>query len=156
MHQVEGVVATEAACQAACASTASCNSYTWTPGPEAGKKDCRYTHQCWWRDDTVWALKASNNCAGRSGFKGKPTPSPAPAPPSPGPPAPPPAPIIPAPKGAKNVLLVMFDDYRAIHEVYGHVQPHVPHADGLANKSLIFDRAFCQQAVCGAVFRSAL
>ena len=47
------------------------------------------------------------------------------------------------------MLFIIFDDYRAMHKAYGWDQPHLPSADALAKQSLIFDRAFVQQAVCG-------
>ena len=31
----------------------------------------------------------------------------------------------------------------------GFVKPHLPNADAFAKESLVFDRAFVQQAVCG-------
>ena len=66
-HDGGRAVATELVCRAACAANARCNSYTWWPGPQPGGKTCKYVHNCWWRDDTVWALKDSANCVGRSG-----------------------------------------------------------------------------------------
>ena len=138
---------TELACRSACESAAACKSYTWTPGPSAPRKDCEYTHQCWWRDDSVWDLKNTNKCDGRSGFKGVPAPGPpAPAPgppaPAPGPPGPPPP---PAPPGALNVLFVIFDDLRVMHEPWGFKQTHTPNTNALANRSLVFDNAYCQR-----------
>ena len=66
VHQAEGAMATELACRSACEAAAACKSYTWTPGPSSPRKDCRYTHQCWWRDDSVWDLRNTNKCDGRN------------------------------------------------------------------------------------------
>lgn len=55
----------------------------------------------------------------------------------------------PAPKGAMNVLFVIFDDLRVTHKVWGFDQSVTPNTDALAKKSLIFDNAYCNQAVCG-------
>jgi hypothetical protein len=88
--------------------------------------------QCWFRLDGVWNPSPNHNKNHTSGHLV------APAPPVPKP-----------PPGAKNVLFIIFDDYRAMHKVYGWDQPHLPNADGLAKESLVFDRAFVQQAVCG-------
>jgi len=136
----------ELACRAVCASEPTCKSYTWTPGPEPGVKPgkCDYTHQCWWRDDDVWDLKETKSCAGRSGYKG--------TPPSPTPPGPPAPPTPPAPAGALNVLFVIYDDLRVMHKTYGFTPEcggNMPNFDALAKKSLIFDNAYVQQAVCG-------
>lgn len=59
------------------------------------------------------------------------------------------SPTPPAPSGVKNVLFVLFDDYRAMHKTYGWSQPHLPNADRLAADSLVFDHVYVQQAVCG-------
>jgi len=48
-----------------------------------------------------------------------------------------------------NVLFVIFDDLRIIHGLWGFNQSHTPNTDALAQKSLIFDNAYCNQAVCG-------
>eukprot|EP00756_Hemistasia_phaeocysticola_P044740 Hpha_TRINITY_DN18529_c0_g1::TRINITY_DN18529_c0_g1_i1::g.195211::m.195211/K01136/IDS; iduronate 2-sulfatase len=138
----------ELACRSACASEPTCLSYTWTKGPQPGVEPgkCRYTHECWWRDDDVWDLKATSNCAGRSGYKGIPQ-SPTPAP-TPQPPPPPP----PAPAGALNVLFVIYDDLRVMQHTYGFTPEsggNMVNFDTLAKRSLIFDNAYCQQAVCG-------
>ena len=89
-HETPQKMATHEDCQAACASTATCNSYTWTPGVNVGKKSCRFTHQCWWRDDTVWKPQVTPECAGISGFKDGRIPTlPPTRPPTPLPPLPP-------------------------------------------------------------------
>ena len=48
----------------------------------------------------------------------------------------------------RNVVLVVFDDLRAAHNVYGWAQSATPVADAFAKEALVFDRAYCQQAVC--------
>eukprot|EP01052_Picozoa_sp_SAG31_P055536 SAG31_NODE_15389_length_757_cov_1.551672_1_plen_184_part_10 len=69
-----------------------------------------------------------------------------PPPPTP----PPPQPITPAPKGAKNVLFLISDDLRPeMLEAYGQTQMITPHFDKLARESLVLQRAYCQQAICG-------
>ena len=58
----------------------------------------------------------------------------------------PPAP--PAPPGAKNVLLVVVDDLRPQMGAYYQNQTLTPNIDALAAEALVFDRAYCQIAVC--------
>jgi iduronate 2-sulfatase len=48
----------------------------------------------------------------------------------------------------KNVLFVVFDDLSARHNVYGWNQSATPVADEFSKAALIFDRAYCNQAVC--------
>ena len=50
----------------------------------------------------------------------------------------------------KNVLFIIVDDLRPELGCYGNKQVHTPHIDRLAKKSTVFERAYCQQAVCGA------
>ena len=51
------------------------------------------------------------------------------------------------PAGQKNVLFIMADDFRPELASYG--SPAItPHLDRLARRSLQFNRAYCQQAVC--------
>ena len=143
---------TEAACQAACASNSSCVSFCFTTGAEPGMKPraCSYTDQCWLRSDTVWHPHASEHCAGVSGYKGTPDPEPSPGPPpAPGPPPPPSPPISPPPPNALNVLFVIFDDLRPNSKAWGVDQASMPNVDRLAAKSVTFDHAYCNQAVCG-------
>src|SRR5688572_19012610 len=47
----------------------------------------------------------------------------------------------------RNVLFIMADDYRPELGSYGSVAK-TPHLDRLARRSVQFDRAYCQQAVC--------
>lgn len=53
-----------------------------------------------------------------------------------------------APAKRRNVVLVVFDDLRAAHNVYGWRQSATPAADAFAKDALVFDRVYCQQAVC--------
>ena len=50
--------------------------------------------------------------------------------------------------GQKNVLFFAVDDLRA--ELGAYNQPHVksPNIDQLADRSMVFDRAYCQVALC--------
>ena len=52
------------------------------------------------------------------------------------------------PKKLKNVLFIAVDDLRTELGTYGHSQVMTPNFDSLASKSLVFDRAYCQVAVC--------
>ena len=52
------------------------------------------------------------------------------------------------PSTRKNVLFIAVDDLRTELGTYGHQQIKSPNIDKLASKSLVFDRAYCQVAVC--------
>ncbi len=47
-----------------------------------------------------------------------------------------------------NVLFIAVDDMRVELGCYGSPIVQSPHLDGLAERSLVFDRAYCQQSVC--------
>ena len=47
-----------------------------------------------------------------------------------------------------NVLYIVVDDLRPELPFYGQSNIAAPHLSALANRSLIFDRAYCQQPVC--------
>ena len=49
-----------------------------------------------------------------------------------------------------NVLFIIVDDLRPELGCYGNDLVKSPNIDRLAKKSIVFDRAYCQQAVCGA------
>jgi len=46
-----------------------------------------------------------------------------------------------------NVLFIMADDFRPEAACYGG-PAHTPHLDGLASRGVLFERAYCQQALC--------
>ena len=48
-----------------------------------------------------------------------------------------------------NVLLIVIDDLRPSLGCYGDPIAHTPHIDALAATARQFNRAYCQQAVCG-------
>ena len=66
----------------------------------------------------------------------------------PAPPPPPPPPPPPAPKGAMNVLMIAIDDMRPELEPYGQKHMVTPHMQRLADRSMLFERAYVQVAVC--------
>lgn len=47
-----------------------------------------------------------------------------------------------------NVLFIAADDLRADLGCYGHREVKAPHLDALARRGVLFERAYCQQAVC--------
>ena len=47
-----------------------------------------------------------------------------------------------------NVLFIAIDDLRADLNCYGNSQIHSPNIDQLATRGTLFNRAYCQQAVC--------
>jgi iduronate 2-sulfatase len=47
-----------------------------------------------------------------------------------------------------NVLFLAADDLRTDLGAYGHPEARTPHLDALARRGVVFERAFCQQAVC--------
>ena len=48
----------------------------------------------------------------------------------------------------KDVLFIAVDDLRTQLGTYGEQYVKTPHMDALANRSLVFDRAYCQVAIC--------
>lgn len=117
-----------AECCAFCAATTTCTAWTLdgtvcrAKGPAAAAGSCTVESGC---------RVACSGCF--SGFMG-PAPSPPPAP--------------PAPKGARNVLFIVVDDLRPQMGPYGQNQTVTPNLDALASGALVFDNAYCQQAVC--------
>ena len=63
--------------------------------------------------------------------------------PVPAPPAP-----SPAPPNALNVLMIAIDDMRPELEPYGAKHMHTPNIQKLADRSMLFSRAYVQVAVC--------
>jgi iduronate 2-sulfatase len=55
-----------------------------------------------------------------------------------------------------NVLYFTADDLGARLGVYGNPHAHTPHLDAFANESLLFERCYCQVAICGASRASIL
>jgi len=47
-----------------------------------------------------------------------------------------------------NVLFIAIDDLRPQMGCYGDVNAVTPHMDRLAQRGMLFERAYCQQAVC--------
>ena len=66
-----------------------------------------------------------------------------PTPPTPAPPAP-----SPAPPNALNVLMIAIDDMRPELQPYGAQHMHTPNMQKLADRSMLFSRAYVQVAVC--------
>jgi len=50
--------------------------------------------------------------------------------------------------GKYNVLFIAVDDLRPQLGCYGQTKMHTPNLDALAARGTLFDRAYCQQAVC--------
>ena len=55
-----------------------------------------------------------------------------------------------------NVLFVAVDDLRPLLACYGAPGLHTPHIDALARQGLVFERAYCQNAVCSPSRTSVL
>ncbi len=55
-----------------------------------------------------------------------------------------------------NVLFIAVDDLRPQLGCYGQRQMVTPHIDGLADRGVVFRRAYCQVPVCGATRASLL
>ena len=56
--------------------------------------------------------------------------------------------IVHAAPGKSNVLLIVTDDLRCDVAAYGDSEAITPHLDALAARARVFERAYCQQAVC--------
>ncbi|MEM8911980.1 MAG: sulfatase [Planctomycetota bacterium] len=55
-----------------------------------------------------------------------------------------------AQQSATNVLFIGVDDLRIELGCYGASHMHTPHIDALASQGVLFEHAYCQQAVCAA------
>ena len=60
----------------------------------------------------------------------------------------PPAPPAPAPKGAKNILFMVSDDFRPSSRAYGVAQSNTPHLDRLAATGILFTHGHVQFSYC--------
>ena len=63
------------------------------------------------------------------------------------------APLVPAPVAGSaprrpHVLFLAADDLRTDLGCYGSAEARTPHIDALARQGVVFERAYCQQAVC--------
>lgn len=47
-----------------------------------------------------------------------------------------------------NVLLIMVDDLRPLLGCYGHTEMHTPNIDRIAERGIVFNRAYCQYPLC--------
>jgi iduronate 2-sulfatase len=56
----------------------------------------------------------------------------------------------------KNILMIAVDDLRPELGCYGHPMVKSPNIDGLAKSGVLFERTYCQQAVCGPTRASLL
>ena len=57
--------------------------------------------------------------------------------------------ILPADASRPNVLLIWVDDLRPALGCYGDPLAKTPHMDRLASRGRLFQKAYCNQAVCG-------
>jgi iduronate 2-sulfatase len=55
-----------------------------------------------------------------------------------------------------SILFIAADDLRADLGCYGHPEVKTPHLDALARRGVVFERAYCQQAVCNPSRASVL
>ncbi len=55
-----------------------------------------------------------------------------------------------SPAAGPNILLILVDDLRPELGCYGASEVRTPHLDRFAKGALLFERAYCQQAVCRA------
>jgi len=113
-------------CCALCAASAKCGAWNWK-----GNGNC-----------FLFAVptKLNDNPTQNSTYGSKPAPPPTPPLPRPIP--------VPAPPGSLNVLMIAIDDMRPELEPYGAAHMHTPRMAELAQRSMLFSRAYVQVAVC--------
>lgn len=58
------------------------------------------------------------------------------------------SPVMAQQAGKKNVLFIVVDDLKPVLGCYGDTNARTPHIDRLAARGRVFDRAYCQEAVC--------
>ena len=51
-------------------------------------------------------------------------------------------------QGQYNVLFILVDDLRPLLGCYGHSEMHTPNIDRLAQRGILFNRAYCQFPIC--------
>jgi len=123
-------------CAFACTGRADCAAFNWAPTGCSAALRCPHTIGCCWLlssasgDDHI----SVESCAGSFMMR------PAAVPPQP-PPQPPPA-------GARNVLYVLVDDLRPDLAPYGPNWMVTPNVQRLADAGVVFQRAYCNIAVC--------
>ena len=136
-------VVTATACRQACVANVRCVAFVFHHGNCSGHGEPKGV-VCYLKDAT--RAQATNPCT-CSGVVRPPPPAPPPPPPSPTLSCPTRAPRH-APKGAKHVLYVLVDDLRPSLSPYGQTQVHTPNIQQLADHATVFERAYCQEAVC--------
>ena len=134
-HSIKGVTSPEECCQY-CVAESACGAFTF----KIGTHNNASMHVCIFHRNAP----ATNKGPCWSAVVTHP-PSPAPSPPSP-----------PKPGRIRNILHIIVDDLRPELGAYGREMMHTPHFDALATKSMLFDRAYVQVALCGPTRQSFL
>lgn len=121
-------------CCEICLSVIGCRSWTWWNESAGGK----LKGTCYLHPQNTGKLE-SGNCYSGNLRQAPPAPSP-----------------TPAPKGAKNVLLIIVDDLRPDATIFNQSFMITPNMDRLGKQGMVFNRAYCQQAICGPTRNSFL
>lgn len=125
-------------CAFKCNAEPACSAYNYAPHGCAVKPACPFTAGCCWLKVNASSADIDTSvpaCA--SSFMMRPPPSAAPEP----------SPSV-APKGAKNVLYLLVDDFRPDVGPYGADWMVTPALSSLAAGGTTFDNAYCNIAVC--------